>query len=261
MSGYTPRSHLPVPLSFRNTIISELVFKLHTCFFFCCTDDTRGGALEVRDFKKRAKEGESYTLSSVQIAVLLYKKPEVSSDRATWSNPSAYSNTLSLSKKRIYHNSKVKPIICIMAIDEKNAVRCKLNTRWGDYKQFLRCLSGPVGDARNDHVDLSQLGPSLVCYVRLFVLWERCHMVSRYSSLARPEPRVSVWSRWEGTWQPHTTCGLKHTHTRIPCTGLFDTNNHPPAALCWPWAVVLHTSLFIQPNKTQRSSFQGPLLS
>lgn len=83
-------------------MISELVFKLHACyFFFYRTDDTRGGALEVRDFKKRAKEGESYMLSSVQIAVLLHKKPEVSSDRATWPNPSAYSNTLSLSKKRI----------------------------------------------------------------------------------------------------------------------------------------------------------------
>lgn len=120
-----------MPLSFRNTIISELVFKLHACFFFFffCTDDTRGGALEVRDFKKRAKEGESYTLSSVQIAVLLYKKPEVSSDRAMRSNPSAYSSTLSLSKKRIYHDSKVKLLICIVAIHQTNAVRRKLHTR------------------------------------------------------------------------------------------------------------------------------------
>lgn len=29
-----------------------------TCCFFCCIDD-RGGVLEVRDFKKRAKEGRS----------------------------------------------------------------------------------------------------------------------------------------------------------------------------------------------------------
>lgn len=128
-------------------------------------------------------------------------------------NPPPTQTLCHCQKKRIYHNSKVKLIICIMAIDQTNAVHCRLNTCWGDYKQFLRCLSGPVGDACHDHVDLSQLGPSLVCYVRMFVLWERCHMVSSYSSLARLEPRMSVWPRQEGTWQPHTTCGLKHTHT------------------------------------------------
>lgn len=33
-------------------------------FFLCPVDGSRGGALEVRDFKKRAKEGESSTPSS-----------------------------------------------------------------------------------------------------------------------------------------------------------------------------------------------------
>lgn len=42
------------------------------CFFFSCTDGTRGGALEVRDFKKRAKEGMRSTLSCLWTDELVY---------------------------------------------------------------------------------------------------------------------------------------------------------------------------------------------
>lgn len=61
VSGHRPSSYLPVPLSCTLIIIlsSELEFKLHVCL----AEPGRGGAIEVRDFKKRAKEGKSYRLS------------------------------------------------------------------------------------------------------------------------------------------------------------------------------------------------------
>lgn len=68
-----------MPLSFTITIIfcTKLVFKLHVWFF--CTDGSRGGALEVRDFKKRAKEGMSYMLSSLCVDRLVYETKDLTS--------------------------------------------------------------------------------------------------------------------------------------------------------------------------------------
>lgn len=42
-------------------------------FVFSCADGSRGGAVEVRDFKKRAKEGKSYMLSSQGLNKLVYE--------------------------------------------------------------------------------------------------------------------------------------------------------------------------------------------
>lgn len=50
---------------------------MHVCFF--CTDGSRGGALEVRDFKKRAKEGKSYMLSSIGLNKLVYETNNLAS--------------------------------------------------------------------------------------------------------------------------------------------------------------------------------------
>lgn len=50
---------------------------MHVCFFF--TDGSRGGAIEVRDFKKRAKEGKSYMLSSLGLDKLAYETNNLTS--------------------------------------------------------------------------------------------------------------------------------------------------------------------------------------
>lgn len=66
VSENRPLNHLPASLSFMLIIISctRLVFKLHVCF--CCTPGSLGGAVEVRDFKKKAKEGKSYIITSLK---------------------------------------------------------------------------------------------------------------------------------------------------------------------------------------------------
>lgn len=43
------------------------------CLLCFCTDASRGGAVEVRDFKKRAKEGKRYILSSLGLDKLVYE--------------------------------------------------------------------------------------------------------------------------------------------------------------------------------------------
>lgn len=61
---------------------------------------------------------------------------------------------------------------------------------------------------------------------------------------------VSVWSRQEGTRQPHTTCGL-NTHSQ--CTEPFDPP--PTCSLVLTLSSSPRTSLFIQPHKLEKSSF------
>lgn len=48
-------------------------------FVFFCIDGSRGGALEVRDFKKRAKEGKSHMLSSPGLDKLVYETNNLTS--------------------------------------------------------------------------------------------------------------------------------------------------------------------------------------
>lgn len=48
-------------------------------FAFFWTDGSRGGAVEVRDFKKRAKEGKHYMLSSLGLDKLVYETTNLTS--------------------------------------------------------------------------------------------------------------------------------------------------------------------------------------
>lgn len=75
MSGQTSGSHLPAAIIFHNDchLLHKVGIEIACLFaFFPCTDGTRGGALEVRDFKKRAKEGMRSTLSCLWTDELVY---------------------------------------------------------------------------------------------------------------------------------------------------------------------------------------------
>lgn len=92
----------------------------------------------------------------------------------------------------------------------------------------------------------------MVCYVRLFVLWEHCHMVwlRRGWQLSRrclsgPGRRAPDSHTPPGGWHI-----LKHTHCVKGCLTL-----PPTRSLVLTLRRSSRTSLFILPSKTERSSF------
>lgn len=185
-------------------------------FFLQLADGSRGGSLEVRDFKKRAKEGESYTpsSSSVQTSVFLHRNQTSGLTYQCMKPRSLVSNPV---KKRIYSHKKVKPIIWL------NLDECK---------QFLTHASGSLCDTVCLEADLLQLGvdltPGLLCKAvceRPSVLRERCHMVSRYNSGLRLSPECL-----SGPGSSHTPppVGSHNTHIRTHTYPTHTQHTHRP---------------------------------
>lgn len=97
-----------------------------------------------------------------------------------------------------------------------------------------------------------------MCYVRLFVLWERCHVVWRNKSS----------SSWAGSWAEDVCLALAgghltathhlgadtywNTHTR---TVLGCLTPPPTHSLVLTLSRINRTSMIIQPTKTERLSF------
>lgn len=99
-----------------------------------------------------------------------------------------------------------------------------------------------------------------MCYVRLFVLWERCHVVWRNKSS----------SSWAGSWAEDVCLALAgghltathhlgadtywnthtHTHTVLGCL-----TPPPTHSLVLTLSRINRTSVIIQPTKTERLSF------
>ena len=243
--------YLPVPLSFQLIIIfcTKSVFKLHVCLFFPAQKAVEVVHLKSGILRREPKKVRVTMMSSLGRDELVYETNNLTSYIYQSSNRSNFAQHSLNSKK---HESLFVPdqLVQLHQIGTTDPLKKQC------FSAFHWYLSGWLCDTCNVHVERTRFTVGASCCVT-----QSCLCCENTVTWTKPgSGRAGSWADDVCLAQAGGHLTATHhlgadTYPNTQTMYWAVRHRHPPAALCWPSAVLLTPPCLFSHTKTERSSF------